>query len=48
MEKGFEYSDTWFGESFTAWTHWYLGVGFYTAMTAAMAAAARAPVEKAA
>jgi hypothetical protein len=28
FEKGFEYSDTWFGESFTAWTHWYVGVGF--------------------
>jgi len=28
LAKGFEYSDTWFGESFTAWTKWYVGVGF--------------------
>lgn len=28
LAKGMPYSDTWFGESFTAWTKWYLGVGF--------------------
>jgi len=28
LEKGFEYSDTWFGESFTAWSRWYVGLGF--------------------
>ncbi len=28
LEKGFSYSDTWFGESFTAWTRWYVGLGF--------------------
>ena len=27
LAKGFQYSDTWFGESFTAWTKWYIGVG---------------------
>jgi hypothetical protein len=25
--QGFAYSDVWFGESFTAWTKWYVGVG---------------------
>jgi hypothetical protein len=28
LAKGMKYSDTWFGESFTAWTRWYLGIGF--------------------
>jgi hypothetical protein len=28
LAKGTAYSDTWFGESFTAWTKWYLGIGF--------------------
>lgn len=27
LAKGFAYSDTWFGESFTAWTKWYVGIG---------------------
>ena len=27
LAKGFQYSDTWFGESFTAWTKWHIGVG---------------------
>jgi hypothetical protein len=25
LAKGFSYSATWFGESFTAWTKWFLG-----------------------
>jgi len=28
LAKGMEYSSTWFGESFTAWTKWYVGFGF--------------------
>ncbi len=28
LTKGFAYSDTWFGESFTAWTRWYIGLRF--------------------
>ncbi|HWR11311.1 MAG TPA: hypothetical protein VN445_05795 [Rectinemataceae bacterium] len=28
LAKGFSYSDTWFGEGFTAWTKWYIGLGF--------------------
>lgn len=28
LQRGMSYSDTWFGESWTAWTTWYLGVGF--------------------
>ena len=28
LAKGFAYSDTWFGESFTAWTRWYIGLRF--------------------
>jgi len=28
LAKGWAFSDTWFGESFTAWTKWYIGVGF--------------------
>ncbi len=27
LAKGLEYSDTWLGESFSAWTKWYIGVG---------------------
>lgn len=26
--QGWKYEDRWFGESFTAWTTWYLGFGF--------------------
>ncbi|MCX7027748.1 MAG: hypothetical protein NT061_09760 [Spirochaetes bacterium] len=26
IAKGWSYSDIWFGESFTAWTKWYIGV----------------------
>lgn len=28
LARGMRYSDTWFGQSFTAWTRWYVGVGF--------------------
>lgn len=28
LRRGFEYSDTWFGEPWSAWTTWYMGVGF--------------------
>jgi len=28
LAKGFAYSDTWFGEHFTAWTRWYIGLRF--------------------
>lgn len=28
LQKGMRYSATWFGESFTAWTKWYIGFGF--------------------
>ncbi|MCX7026583.1 MAG: hypothetical protein NT061_03640 [Spirochaetes bacterium] len=28
LAKGFAYSDTWFGESFIAWTRWYIGLRF--------------------
>jgi hypothetical protein len=27
LERGMAYSNTWFGESFTAWTTWYVGIG---------------------
>jgi len=27
LAKGWAYSDIWFGESFTAWTKWYIGIG---------------------
>ncbi len=26
--RGWKYEDSWFGESFTAWTTWYVGFGF--------------------
>jgi hypothetical protein len=28
LAKGWKYSNTWFGESFTVWTKWYIGFGF--------------------
>jgi len=28
LEKGLSYKATWFGETFTAWSKWYVGIGF--------------------